>query len=85
MAESAPAFEAALQDIRIGKNGEEQPITEIHVVKALEALAATVFPHRAREIQKLWMNHWMYKPAEFLTTRQMAVAINRLNNALPMH
>ena len=81
--ESATAFETALQDIRIGENGEEQPITEIHVEKALEAVAATVFPHRALEIQKLWMNRRMYKPAE-LTTRQTAAAINRLNNALPL-
>ena len=81
--ESATAFEAALQERRMNENGEEQPISEEHVQGALEAVSSTVFPHRALEIQKLWMNRRMYKPAE-LTTRQTAAAINRLNNALPL-
>ena len=51
--------------------------------RALNAVASTVFPHRALEIQKLWMNRRMFKPVE-LTTRQTSAAINRLNNSLPL-
>jgi hypothetical protein len=53
------------------------------VTTALGAVTNTVFPHRALETQKLWMNRRMFKPAD-LTTRQTAAAINRLNNALPL-
>ena len=55
---------------------------EENVQDALEAVSSTVFPHRALEIQKLWMNRRMYKPVE-LTARQTAAAITRLNNSLP--
>jgi hypothetical protein len=48
----------------------------------LSAVTATVFPHRALETQRLWMNRKMFKLVE-LTTRQMAASINCLNNALP--
>ena len=81
--ESATAFEAALEESRINEGAEEQPITEDDVERALNAVASTVFPHRALEIQKLWMNRRMFKPAE-LTTRQTSAAINRLNNSLPL-
>ena len=81
--ESATAFEAALEESRINEGAEEQPITEDDVERALNAVASTVFPHQALEIQKLWMNRRMFKPAE-LTTRQTSAAINRLNNSLPL-
>ena len=81
--ESSTAFESALQDARTDENGVEQQMTAEHVETALNAVSTTVFPHRALEIQKLWMNRRMFKPAE-LTTRQTAAAINRLNNSLPL-
>jgi hypothetical protein len=81
--ESLTAFEAALQDARMNEAGEEQPITPVHVQQALEAVGTTVFPHRALEIQKLWMNRRMFKPSD-LTTRKTSAAINRLNNSLPL-
>jgi hypothetical protein len=81
--ESETTFNAAFLEARQDAAGVEQPATTDHVQTALEAVTATVFPHRALEIQKLWMNRRMFKPAE-LTTRQTAAAINRLNNALPM-
>ena len=74
--ESMVAFEAALEEVRQDENGVEQPLTENHVQEALNAVLASVFPHRALEIQKLWMNRRMYKPAE-LSTRQTAAVINR--------
>ena len=82
--ESTTSFEAALEERRgLNEAGEELPISEENVKDALEAVSSTVFPHRALEIQKLWMNRKMYKPVE-LTARQTAAAITRLNNSLPV-
>ena len=50
---------------------EEVPIEAAMVATALEALKTSVFPHRALEIQKLWMNRRMFTPAE-LSTRKTA-------------
>jgi hypothetical protein len=80
--ESAVAFETALQDARTAEDGQISPISVENVTQALNAVTETVFPHRALETQRLWMNRKMFKPVE-LTTRQMAASINRLNNALP--
>ena len=80
--ESAVAFETALQDCRVTAEGETVPISTEHVQESLKAVTETVFPHRALETQRLWMNRKMFKPVE-LTTRQMAASINCLNNALP--
>ena len=80
--ESAVAFETALQDARTAEDGQISPISVENVNQALSAVTETVFPHRALETQRLWMNRKMFKPVE-LTTRQMAASINRLNNALP--
>jgi hypothetical protein len=49
----------------------------------MAAVSTSVFPHRALEIQRLWMNRAMRKPYE-LTTRKTAAAITRLNNSLPL-
>jgi hypothetical protein len=81
--EGITSFKTSLQEARTNDKGEEQAMTSAHVDTALNGVATTVFPHRALEIQKLWMSHRMYKPTE-LTTRQTAAAINRLNNALPL-
>jgi hypothetical protein len=81
--ETETTFDAAFQEARTDEAGVEQPATVEHVESALRAVTATVFPHRALEIQKLWMNRRMFKPVE-LTTRQTAAAINRLNNSLPL-
>ena len=75
------AFETALQDLQTNVDSQEQEITRENVEIALKAVATTVFPHRALEIQKLWMNRRMFKLAE-LTTWQTLAAINRFNNAL---
>ena len=82
--ESATAFDTALEEASSTNEGaEEGVISADNVEVALNAVATTVFPHRALEMQKLWMNRRMFKPAE-LTTRQTSAAINRLNNALPL-
>ena len=53
-----------------------------HIETALESVTNIVFPKRALEIQKLWMNRAMRKPAE-LSTRKTAAALSRINNLLP--
>jgi hypothetical protein len=80
--ESAVAFVTALQDARTAEDVQICPISVENVNQALNAVTETVFPHRALETQRLWMNRKMFKPVE-LTTRQMAASINRLKNALP--
>jgi len=73
--ESGVSFETALQDARTDNQGVEQALTVDFVKTALQAVTASVFPHRALEIQKLWMNRKMLKPIE-LSTRQTVAAIN---------
>ena len=80
--ESLTAFEAALDTART-TDGVVAALTPEHVTTAMNAVAETVFPHRALEIQKLWMNRSMYKPRA-LTTRMTSAAVSRINNALPM-
>ena len=81
--ESAIAFEASLADAMVDVEGVATRTTIDHVATALKAVTSTVFPFRALEMQKQWMQRKMHKPAD-LSTRQMAAAINRLNNALPL-
>jgi hypothetical protein len=81
--ESAIAFEAALTDTMVDVEGISTRTTTDHVTTALQAVTTTVFPHRALEMQRQWMQRKMHKPAD-LPTRQMAAAINRLNNSLPL-
>ena len=81
--ESAVAFEAALQEARSDGEGELQAATIEHVEAALKSVAAVVFPHRALELQKLWMHKSMFKPRA-LSTRMTSAAISRINNALPV-
>jgi hypothetical protein len=82
--ESLVAFEAALDDSRTDTETQEQAdIDEEHVEEAISQVTKTIFPHRALELQQLWMERYMRKP-EDMTTRKMASAITRINNYLPM-
>jgi len=82
--ESKTAFEVALQDARTEQEqGELEPLNLDHIRQALDAVATAVFPHRALEIQKLWINRGMKKPYD-INTRTMASAITRINNCLPL-
>ena len=80
--ESLTAFKSALQDARTDEEGTVAAITADHVKTAMEAVAQTVFPHCALEMQKLWMNRSMFKPRS-LSARATSAAISRINNALP--
>ena len=51
--------------------------------KALAQVAPSVFPHRALETQRLWMNRGMRKPAD-LSARKTAMAISKINSCLPL-
>jgi len=83
--ESATAFEVALEDARVNPvpNGAPLAISNEIIETAMSAVAKSVFPHRALEIQRLWMNRAMKKPYE-LSTRKTAAAITRINNCLPL-
>ena len=83
--DSLTAFESALEDARVDPDEEdEEPaaLTVEHIETALKSVTNIVFPHRALEIQKLWMNRAMRKPAE-LSTRKTAAALSWINNLLP--
>ena len=79
-------FEAALDDARINPDPEEvglMVMTNDHVAAALAAVGATIFPHRALELQRLWMQRYMRKPAD-MSIRKMAMSVTRINNYLPL-
>ena len=78
------AFETALDDARTDpETATQADIEEEHVEEAIAQVTKTIFPHRALELQQLWMKRYMRKP-EDMTTRKMASAITRINNYLPM-
>jgi hypothetical protein len=49
----------------------------------MDQVSNAVFPHRALEIQKLWMVQGMKKPYD-LSSRKTAAAITKINNCLPI-
>jgi hypothetical protein len=86
--ESLTSIEASLEEAKRNNNDDEEdgaplPIDAAMVDAALTAVATTMFPHRALEIQRLWMNRGMRKPYK-LTKRKTAAAITRIHNALPL-
>jgi hypothetical protein len=84
--ESLTAFDTALEDARVDPDPNVQAplqLTLEHIVDSMDQVADTVFPHRALETQKLWMNRGMRKPFE-MTTRKTAAAITKINNSLPL-
>ena len=80
--EALNLFEAALTDARTRADGTLKNPTLNHVKAGLNGVKLGVFPHRALEIQKLWMRRKMRKPNE-MTFRKMVVAVVRINNCIP--
>jgi hypothetical protein len=85
--DSLTAFDAALEDARnpedgIGVNALLE-MTEEHVEVALRAVTEIVFPFRALETQKQWMNRHFKKPFD-LEIKKTAAALSRINNYLPL-
>jgi hypothetical protein len=84
--ESLTAFDTALEDVWVDPDPNVQalvPLTVDHIGQAMDSVAMAVFPHRALEIQKLWMNQGMRKPYN-LSTCKTAAAITKINNSLPL-
>ena len=77
--ESRVAFDASLSD---QTDQESKAVTNDMVDKAIKAVGATVFPHRALETQKRWMTRAMTKPKD-MSIRKTISAIGRVNKALP--
>lgn len=77
--QSLAQFEASL----ITQQGHPAvPITNDMITAGLLEVAENVFPHRALEMQKLWMKRGLKKPRD-MTFRALSSAVNRMNNALP--
>jgi ribosomal protein L16/L10AE len=58
-------------------------LDDVIVEAGLNAVAETIFPHRALETQKLWMRRGMKKSKE-LSFRKTASVLGRWNNCLPL-
>jgi hypothetical protein len=81
--DSRIAFDAAIEDARTDPNAAALvPLTTDHVEESLRAVTTIVFPFRALETQKQWMNKYMKKPYD-LSTKMMSTALSRINNYLP--
>jgi hypothetical protein len=81
--DSRIAFEAAIEDARTDPNAAALiPLTADHVEESLFAVTTIVFPFRALETQKQWMNKYMKKPFD-LSAKMMSTALSRINNYLP--
>jgi hypothetical protein len=83
---SLTAFDTALEDVRVDPNPNVQalvPLTVDHIGQAMDNVATAVFPHRALEIQKLWMNQGMRKPYDLSTCKTVA-AMTKINNSLTL-
>jgi hypothetical protein len=81
--DSRIAFETAMEDARVDPNAAVPiPLTVDHVEVSLRAVTTIVFPFRALETQKQWMNKYMKKPYD-MSTKVMSTALSRINNYLP--
>ena len=85
--ESKACYDVAVEDnIALAMNDDDAPnnrsVNEDDIAVGLDAVAQTVFPHRALLIQKQWMQRHMKKPWDLPVRRTMA-AITRIDNALP--
>jgi hypothetical protein len=88
--DSLAAFNTALEDARVDPDPDEDEefpepleLDNDHVDIALSAVTEVVFPFRALEDQKNWMNRYMRKPHD-LCARKTDMALARLNNYLPL-
>jgi hypothetical protein len=78
--DSRIAFEAAMEGAQVDLNAAVPiPLTVNHVKVSLRAVTTIVFPFRALETQKQWMNKYMKKPYN-LSTTMMLTALLRINN-----
>ena len=85
--DSLTGFEEKIQELTTSTEENDKiaavALTVEMVELGLNAVAQTVFPHRALKLQKQWMRRCMKKPKD-LTIRKTVTAIGRLNNSLPL-
>jgi hypothetical protein len=80
------AFETALEQARTDPNPQVLALvamTTEHVETAIANVTDTVFPFRALETQKLWMERYMKKPFD-MSMKNTNAALSRINNCLPL-
>ena len=75
-------FEAALLESQTGAGGQVAALTRAHLTRGLNGVKLGVFPHRALEIQKLWLRQKMRKPTD-MSFQKMVAAVVRINNSIP--
>jgi hypothetical protein len=84
--ESLTPFETALEDVCVDPDANVNALRALtikHIGRAMDQVSNSVFPHRALEIQKLWMVQAMKKLYD-LSTRKTAAAITKLINCPPV-
>jgi hypothetical protein len=78
--DASMTFKASIEESRDG-NEAALPLSPEMVDMALTDVSRTVFPHRALEIQKLWMRRAIRKPKEMLF-RKLVAAVTKMNKSL---
>ena len=85
--ETLTAFESALLDARtegMDDDDVEAPAATLADIDlALAGVSSSIFPHRALEIQRIWMTRGMKKPFD-MPFRKAAAIISKINNSLPL-
>ena len=85
--DSLTAFEARIEELTHTTEDDGSitvvALTDDAINNGLNAVARTVFPHRALILQKQWMRCGMRKPRK-LSFRKTVAAVGRLNNCLPL-
>jgi hypothetical protein len=80
-------FEETIQELTTStsqdRETEMMEITDKTLSASLNAVAQMMFPFRALETQKQWMQCCMQKPKE-LSIQKTVAGIERLNNSLPL-
>jgi hypothetical protein len=85
--DSLTQFEASLEEQRHPEPKEDESEDEVQLelsndmIKiALQEVAKAVFPHRALDMQKVWMRRIMRKPKD-MPFRTLNTCVNKMNNA----
>lgn len=79
--DSLTAFESSIEDSKEAAVQENPPISVAMIETALTDVSKNVFPHRALEIQKLWMRRAIRKPKD-MTVRRLVAIISKMNKSL---
>jgi hypothetical protein len=80
------AFEASIdEDLEPDEDADsrtpEKGLTPTMIDDALISVAKNIFPHRALEIQKIWMRRAIHKPKD-MPVRKLIAILTKMNNSL---